>query len=89
MIGRWVNNEFGLVGIATGYELDGWGSIPDRGKRFFPTPQRPGRHWDPPSLVSNEYPGIKQPGRDADHSLLSNAETKKGKAIIPLVHTSS
>jgi hypothetical protein len=29
------------VGIATGYWLDGQGSIPGRGKRFFSTPQRP------------------------------------------------
>jgi hypothetical protein len=26
------------VGIATGYELDGWGSIPRKPKRFFYSP---------------------------------------------------
>jgi hypothetical protein len=31
------------VGIATGYGLDGRSSIPARGKRFFPSPQRPQR----------------------------------------------
>jgi hypothetical protein len=31
------------VGIAMGYELDGWASILGRGKRFFSTPQRPDR----------------------------------------------
>jgi hypothetical protein len=36
------------VGIAMGYGLDSKGSIPDGGKRFFSTPQRPGRLWNPP-----------------------------------------
>jgi hypothetical protein len=31
------------VGIATGYELNGRGFIPDRGKRFFSTPLCPYR----------------------------------------------
>jgi hypothetical protein len=33
------------VGIATGYGLDDRSSVPDRGKRFFSTPQRPDRMW--------------------------------------------
>jgi hypothetical protein len=37
--------------------LDGLGSIPGRGKRFFSTPQRPDRFWGPPSLFSNGCPG--------------------------------
>jgi hypothetical protein len=37
------------VGVATGYELDGWGSIRGRGKSFFFTPQRPDRFWGPAS----------------------------------------
>jgi hypothetical protein len=39
------------VGIPTGYGLDGWGSLPGRGKRFFSTPQSPDRLWGPPSLL--------------------------------------
>jgi hypothetical protein len=31
------------IGIPTGYGLDGRGSIPSRGKRFFSAPQRPDR----------------------------------------------
>jgi hypothetical protein len=41
------------VGIATGYGLDGRGSISGKDKRFFYTSQRPDRPWDPPSLLSN------------------------------------
>jgi len=42
----------------------------------------PFRHWGSPSLLSNGYgsifpPGIKRPGRDADHSPLSS----KGTAV--------
>jgi hypothetical protein len=45
-------------GIATGYGLDGRGSIPGRGKRLFSTPQRPDRLWGPPSLLPNGYRGL-------------------------------
>jgi hypothetical protein len=31
------------VGIATGYKLDGRGSIPGRGRRFMSSPQGPDR----------------------------------------------
>jgi hypothetical protein len=43
------------VCIATGYGLDGLGSIPGRSNRFSSTPQRP--HWlcSPPNLLSNGY----------------------------------
>jgi hypothetical protein len=44
-----------LVGIATACELDGWGSISGRGKRFSSTLQCPDRPWDAPSLLSNGY----------------------------------
>jgi hypothetical protein len=33
------------VGIATAYELDGQGSIPDRSRRFFPSPHSPDLLW--------------------------------------------
>jgi glycine/D-amino acid oxidase-like deaminating enzyme len=36
-------HSFNSVFIATGYGLDGWGSIPGRGKRFLFTPQLPDR----------------------------------------------
>jgi hypothetical protein len=34
-------------------------------------------------------PGVKRPGREADHSPLSSAEVKNGGAIPPLPHMSS
>ena len=68
-----------VVGIATGYGLDGseiesrWG-----GEIFRTCPDRP---WGPPSLLYNGYrvfPGGKeQPGRDTDPSLPSSAVVMK------------
>jgi hypothetical protein len=46
------------VCVASGYGLDCQGSIPGRDKRFFSTPQRPDRLWDPRSLVYNGYRGL-------------------------------
>jgi hypothetical protein len=71
---------------ATGYGLDGRGSIPDRGKEFFSAAQRPDRLWCPPSLLSN---GVEWPDREADHLHPSSAEAKNGGAVCPLPHTSS
>jgi hypothetical protein len=45
------------VGIATGYGLDGAGSIPG-GSKIFPSAQLPGQNWDPLSLLSNEHRGL-------------------------------
>jgi hypothetical protein len=49
------------VGIATSYELDGRGSIPGKGKRFFSTPQLSDRLLGVPSLLQNcvggSFPG--------------------------------
>jgi hypothetical protein len=79
------------VGMATGYGLDGLGSIPGSA-RFFFSPQLPDRLWGPPSLLYNEYrgplsPGVKRRRREADHSPPSNAEAKNGGAIPPLPNT--
>ena len=56
-----------VVGIATGYGLDGPGSNHLGGEIFRTSPDRP---WGPPSLLYNGYrvfPGGKErPGRDAD-----------------------
>jgi hypothetical protein len=49
-----------VVGIASGYRLDGRG-VGVRvqvGARIFPSPCRPDRHWDPPSFLSNGYWGV-------------------------------
>jgi hypothetical protein len=76
------------------YGLDGRGLIPDKGKRILSTPQRPYRLRGPSSLLFNGYwgavsPGVKRPGRGADHSSPSSAEVKNGVAMPPLPHTSS
>jgi hypothetical protein len=59
---NWVQKNFVflpyiLVGIATGYGLDGQGSIPGRCKRFFSSSQRPDRLWGLPSPLSIGYQG--------------------------------
>ena len=63
-----------VVGIATGYKLDGPGIESRRGKIFCTCSDRP---WGPPSLLYNGYrvfPGGKERlGRDTDPSPPSNA----------------
>jgi hypothetical protein len=48
-------------------------------------PTQPPNQWVPGAL----FPGVKWPGRDADHSPLSSAEAKKGGGKPPLPHMSS
>jgi hypothetical protein len=46
--------------------------FPGRGSKFFSSPNRPDKLWGPPSLLFNghriSFPGVKPPGRVADHS---------------------
>ena len=75
-----------VVGIATGYGLDGPG-IESRWVEIFRTcPDRP---WGPPSLLYNGYwvfPGGKErPGRDADPHPLLVLCSRKSRAI-PLLY---
>jgi hypothetical protein len=73
-----------VVGIATSYRLDDWGigvRVPV-GSGIFSPPRRPDRLWGPPNLLFNGYrgalsPGVKRPGREADHSPPASAEVKK------------
>jgi hypothetical protein len=77
---KWVNR---------GYTINnGWfeGSIPDGGSKLFSPSQRPDRLWGTPSLLSNGYRGlfprgVKQPGREANHSPPSTAEAKNGYGL--------
>jgi hypothetical protein len=56
--------ELSSVGIATGYWLDGRGSIFSRAIRLFSIPQHLFWIWGPRSLLFNWYQGTKRPGRD-------------------------
>jgi hypothetical protein len=79
-------SQVSIVGIATGYGLDGRGvgvRVPV-GPRIFSSPSRPDRLWGPPNLLSNGYrgpgnlsPAVKRPVREADHSPPASAEVKK------------
>jgi hypothetical protein len=67
-----------VVGIATGYGLDGPGIKSRWGEIFRTCPDRP---WDPPSTLYNGYRvflgGKELPGRDAYPSPPSSAVVKK------------
>jgi hypothetical protein len=71
------------VGVATGYWLDDRG-VEVRvlaGSRIFSSLRRPHRLWGPPTSypmsTEGSSPGVKRPGREADHSPPTNAEIKK------------
>jgi hypothetical protein len=75
-----------------GYGLNSQSSIPVRGKKFFSTPQpleptlgpsQPPIQW----VLGPISPGIKRPGREADHSPPSSAEVKNdGGNLRSLIH---
>jgi hypothetical protein len=80
----YICSRHSAVGIATGYGLDdrGVGVWIPIGSRIFFSPQGLDRLWGPPSLLTVEYrgplsPGVKRPGREADHSRPTSAEVKK------------
>ena len=68
-----------VVGITTGYGLDGSGIESRLGEVLRTCPDRP---WDPPSLLYIGYRvfirGKERPGRDADPSPASSAVVMKG-----------
>jgi hypothetical protein len=78
------------VNIVIGYRLDGWGSVPGRGKRFFCTSSvETGSGVHPSSSpVGGLSPVVKQLGHEADYSPPSSVEVKNGDAILPLPRTS-
>jgi hypothetical protein len=51
---------------------------------------RPDRPWGPPSLLYNGYwvsfPGVKPPGRGANHPLPSSCRGPRKGRVIPLLH---
>jgi hypothetical protein len=72
------DDEDRAVGIATGCGLDGRGfgvRVPV-GSRILSSPCRPDRLWGHLSLLGLFPVGVKQPGREADHSPPNSAEFK-------------
>jgi hypothetical protein len=53
--------------IATGYGLDGWGSIFGRVKRFFSSPRRSGPLSPHTTDNGGSSQGVQRLGREADH----------------------
>jgi hypothetical protein len=85
-----------VVSIATTYGQDdrGVGVRVPVGSRIFSSPNRPDRLWGPPNLLSNEYQGlfslgVKQPGREVDHSPPTSAKVKKMWIFTFTPHTPS
>jgi hypothetical protein len=77
----WSRNS--VVGIATVYGLDDRrvGVRVPVGSRIFSSPRRPDRLWDPsnpyPMGTVGSFPGLKRPGRQADHSPPASVKVKK------------
>jgi hypothetical protein len=66
------------VGIAIGYGLDGPGIESRWGARFFAHVQTgPEAHPASCTMGTGSFPGVKRPGRGADHQPTSSAEVKK------------
>jgi hypothetical protein len=60
--------------------LHGRNSNPRRGKFFL---------FSCPKDIGGDFPGVKWPGHEADHSSPSSAEVKNGGDILPPPHVSS
>jgi hypothetical protein len=71
------------VGIATDYGLDDPG-IESRRERNFSHTSRPalGSTQPPAQWIPGSFPGVKRPGRGADHPPPSSAEVKKSRVIL-------
>jgi hypothetical protein len=76
------------VGIATGYRLDGQGSMLARSKRFLSSPEHPDG-LRPTHLPIQWVPEVTRPGREAGHSPPSGVEVSNGAAIPPFPQTPS
>jgi hypothetical protein len=67
------------VGLAACYSLDARGSIPYKSRPALGLTK----------LRTQRVPGVRRPGRQADHSPPSNAEVKNGGAVLPHPYTPS
>jgi hypothetical protein len=88
-----MNTSNVTVWIATGDELDGLGSIPDKGDIFvFSKASRPALGPTQPPIqwvLGALSPRVKRPGGEAGHPHLSSTEVKNGGAAPLLPHMSS
>jgi hypothetical protein len=64
------------VGIATDYGLGGPGIESWWGRDFFHVQTDPGTHPASCTVGTGSFPGVKRPGRDADHPPSSSAEVE-------------
>jgi hypothetical protein len=70
------------VGIVTGYGLDGPGIESQWGARFFAHVQTgPEAHPASCTMGTGSFPGVKRPGRGADHPPLLAPRLRKSRAI--------
>jgi hypothetical protein len=85
-----VGSRDSVVGIATGYGLDDGGigvRVPAQEFSLLNVVQTGfGTH---PASYPMGTPGVKRPGRVADHSPPTSAEVKEFGSIHPLLHTPS
>jgi len=65
------------VSIATRYGVDGPGSNPSGIENSVPVQTGPGVHPDSYVMGTGSFPGVKRPGRGADHPPPSSAEVKR------------
>ena len=72
----WAGVAYSVLRLATGWTV--WGSNPGWGETFRTWPDRP---WGLSSFLHNQYrvsfPGLKRPGRGANHPPPSSAEVKE------------
>jgi hypothetical protein len=81
---------YSSVGIVTGYGLDDRGCIPWGSWEFISSPPHPDRLWGSRWVPSALSLGVKEPGREADHSHSSNAQVKECVELyLTFPHTSS
>jgi hypothetical protein len=73
-------NQVCILGVKSAGAATGW-TVGDRilvGARFFvPVQTGPGTHPASCTMGTGSFPGVKWPGRGADHPPLSSAEVKK------------
>jgi hypothetical protein len=75
-----MNGPGSSVSIATGYGLDGPG-IESRWGWDFSHTSRPA-HASSSTMGTGSFPGVKRPGRGADHPPPASAEVKKGQLVL-------